>query len=181
MYLTKEQEKALKSSKNVAVYEKSEVIIDEVSGQILRNTSQTLTKTENEPDFIKLYYSTMLAFNGVSDVPLDLIIAISTLITWANDGEQMVFRNDKFTKETISQKLNIKESMVTKYIKRCCESGLLVPMENYRGVYYVNPFFIAKGKWEHIKKLRTSFDYINGEWQLNVESQNDDSHLKEVI
>lgn len=183
--LSKEQELALERALGVQrktnIYESRETVIDETTGQIISQATKTITKSESEPDFIKLYYSTMLAFNGVNDIPLEFIIALSSSITWANENEPMVFRNDKFTKESFCQKLNIKESMVTKYIKRCCDYGLLVS-SNYRGLYYVNPFFIAKGKWENIKKLRSEFSYTDGTWAVKIESKllNDNTKGKKV-
>lgn len=171
MDLSKEQKHALGVDRKVNIYENKIVVTDSISGEILNETTKTITKSETEPDFIKLYYSTMLAFNGVNDIPLDFITTLSSLITWANDGEQMVFRNDKYTKEIICKRLNIKESMVTKYIKRCCDYGLLIATHTYRGLYYVNPFFIAKGRWENIKKLRSEFSYTDGTWAVKMESE----------
>lgn len=178
MDLSEEQLKALKTTNRTSViYEKSEANIDIFTGEIINKTSQTLKKTSAEPDFIKLYYKTMLAFNGVdSSIPLDFVIALSEHITWAND-DQMIFKNDKITRVTLSKKLNLKDSMVQKYITRCSESGLLIPMKGFRGTYYVNPFFIAKGRWENIKELRTSFDYVNGKWEVKLQEGNENNEI----
>ena len=170
-YLSKAQEDSLKMSRTGAVYERTNTVIDKMTGEIVAETSQTLKKSSTEPDYIKLYYKVMLAFNGCADVPLDFIIAISGFMTWANGSDQMVFKNDKLTKGSICSQLGIKDSMCTKYVKRCVESGLLFPMDGYRGYYYVNPFFIAKGKWENIKSLQSSFSYLDGKWECTIESE----------
>ena len=57
---------------------------------------------------------------------------------------------------------------VERYVKKSVDNGLLF-RTNYRGVYEVNPFMIAKGKWESIKKLRANFDYVDGKWTRIIE------------
>ena len=63
---------------------------------------------------------------------------------------------------------DIKEAMYKRYIGRCKDAGLIFST-SYRGTYEVNPFFIAKGKWDSIKALRTQFDFINGTWTRHIE------------
>ena len=59
--------------------------------------------------------------------------------------------------------------MYARYLSRCRENGLLMPKKGYRGIYEVNPFFIAKGKWDHIKELRASFNFVSGKWERVTE------------
>lgn len=166
---TNEQIKTFEREKNTTFYTQEQIVTDVTTGEIISATSKTITKTSNEPDYVKLYYKTMLAFNGADDIPLQFVIALSGYITWTNDGEPMIFNNTKITKEQICKTCQIKESMYTKYITRCRENGLILPVKGYRGTYEVNPFFIAKGKWESIKKLRTTFDFVDGKWTRAIE------------
>ena len=174
--LTQDQRDALGITKTVKrVYEENEIVIDEASGQILTSSKKTIQRTSNEPEYVKLYYKTMLAFNGVSDIPLDFVIAMSNFISWSNNGSELMFKNDKITRESITRICQIKDSMYQKYITRCREKGLLFPLEGYRGCYAVNPFFIAKGGWDSIKKLQANFDFTSGQWQRRVEGTQSDS------
>ena len=50
-----------------------------------------------------------------------------------------------------------------------------------RGVYIVNPYIIAKGKWENVKKLRATFDFIEKTFSADISTQKDVSDfLNEV-
>ena len=106
----------------------------------------------------------MMAFKGVDDVPLSFVLALSEHITWSNDGEPSYFFNSRITRECVEKACGFKKAMYDRYIKRCKASGLLLQTA-YRGTYEVNPFFIAKGKWDSIKQLRASFDFVNGKWE----------------
>ena len=172
--MTREQELALGIQRNVAFYDHTETIIDQTTGEILSQTSKKITKTSGEPDFVKLYYKTMLAFNGADDIPLQFILAMSGCMTWTNEGEPMLFHNTKITKEQICKACGIKDAMYTRYISRCRENGLIFPKPGYRGAYEVNPFFIAKGKWDSIKQLRTTFDFVGGKWTRIEETDKPD-------
>ena len=66
--LTPEQQQSLGGMKTKTVYERTNYSTDITTGEILRTDTETIKKTTSEPEFIKLYYRTMLAFNGVDDV-----------------------------------------------------------------------------------------------------------------
>lgn len=156
-----------------AFFEVQDTVTDVVTGEILTTTRKTVSKVSSEPDFIKLYYKTMLAFNDIDNIPLDFILSISGFMNYSNDGDPIIFTNNKLVKEIVCKNCGIKDSMYAKYVKRCVESGLLIPTKNYKGVYEVNPFFIAKGKWDSIKQLQTTYDFINGKW-MKLETVDDD-------
>lgn len=166
--LTQAQLEALKlRPKKTAIYESEYVVIDETTGEVVRNESKTVSKVSEEPDFIKVYYKTMLAFADADGIPLDFVLAIAAYITWSNNGEDMRFRNDRPNREEICVSLGIKETMYKTYLKRCVDGGLLFPSK-YRGCYDVNPFFIAKGHWDSIKKIQMSLDFVSGKWVRRV-------------
>lgn len=165
LQMTNEQSATIERGKTITVYEHNKDVVDVTTGEILNRSTESVKKTSNEPDFIKLYYKTMLAFNGVEDIPLDFILAISCHMTWTNEGAPMIFNNTKLVKDDVCKKCNIKGSMYAKYVSRCRDKGLLLMIPGYRGAYEVNPFFIAKGKWDSVKQLRTSFDFVGGRWE----------------
>lgn len=164
----------LERKKNTAIYERESSIIDSETGEILRQENEIIRKGSEEPDFIKLYYSTMLAFNGVKDIPLEFIVALSGYISWTNNGSAMIFLNNKFNRENICKSCDIKEAMYKRYIARCKDNGILIPMKGYRGTYELNPFFIAKGHWKSIKELRAEFDFSEGKWIRTIKSDNNE-------
>ena len=162
--LTEEQLRAIGLKQKPITRQSDTSIIDQVTGEILRQEHTETFLVEREPDYIKLYYSTWLTFNGITDIPADFLMALSHYITWAGAKSQMRFVSSAPTIDAICEMLNIKRSMYTKYIKRCTSTGLLIASPKYRGCYDVNPFFLARGKWEDIKGLRATFDFKQGKW-----------------
>ena len=126
-------------AKNTAVYESNNMVTDVQSGEILYQEKSTRVKTSTEPDFIKVYYKAMMAVNAISEIPLDFLLALSAQIGFTN--------GDK----------------IAKYIKRAVEKGILFSTQD-RGSYEVNPWLIAKGKWEHIRELQAAFQFVDKKW-----------------
>lgn len=168
--LTSEQRAALKLTResNTAFYDHEQTLVDVQTGEILTSHRETIQKTSGEPDYVKLYYRTMLAFNGVDDIPLAFIISMADHMSWSNDGSPLLFFNTRIVREQICAVCGIKEAMYKRYIGRCKDAGLIFST-SYRGTYEVNPFFIAKGKWDSIKSLRAQFDFVNGTWTRHIE------------
>lgn len=175
--LNKDQLAAIKMTgreSTQAFYDHEQTIIDEQTGEILRSHKETIRKTSGEPDYIKLYYKTMMAFQGVDDIPIRFIMSMAAHMSWSNDGSPIIFENTKLTREAICKECDIKDSMCKKYISRCRDCGILFPRSGYRGAYEVNPWLIAKGKWDSLKQLRTTFDFVNGHWERTIEQETSD-------
>lgn len=149
-------------AKNTAVYESNNIVTDVQSGEILYQEKSTRVKTSTEPDFIKVYYKAMMAVNAISEIPLDFLLALSAQIGFTN-GDKIMFYNNKITRRAISEYCNIGDNMTAKYIKRAVEKGILFSTQD-RGSYEVNPWLIAKGKWEHIRELQAAFQFVDKKW-----------------
>lgn len=173
--ITPEQEATLTRSKTKHVKEVATQTVDSQTGEMIDTTITKTSVTGSEPDYIKVYYRTVLAFGGITDIPVSFLMAISSFITWTNDAEPMYFKSDKITRDHICEVCNIHDQMYKRYISRCVKNGLLIPKNGYRGVYDVNPFFVARGRWESISQLRATFDFIGGKWQKHVEILDDQS------
>lgn len=149
--------------KTKTLHEKTDSVIDVKTGEIL-SLNKTETKTVSpEPDYVKVYYRTMMAANDIAEIPLDFLLALSAQIGYANDNSVLFF-NNKTTRQYIATFCGIKDNMVLKYINRCVEKGVLFKT-NDRGTYEVNPWMIAKGRWENIRKLQANFSFTNGTWK----------------
>lgn len=171
--ITPQQAATLTRTKTRRVKETRQTEVDRQTGEIIDDTRTETVIAGSEPDYIKIYYRTVLAFGGITDIPVVFLMSLSNFITWTSDTEPMLFQNTKLVREHICQDCGIKQDMYRKYITRCTKNGLLVPKPGYRGVYEVNPFFIARGRWEDITKLRATFDFISGQWQKHVEDGGD--------
>lgn len=164
-----ESEQDFLREKTRLIYESERTIIDEASGEILRREKETSKRTSTEPDFIKVYYKTMMAVQGVEDIPLKFLLALSCEIGFSN-GNKVIFYNNKMTRQSISKYCNVTDGMVSKYIKQAVNKGVLFTTD-CKGAYEVNPWLIAKGKWENIKELQASFEFVNHKWRRKIISE----------
>ena len=161
----------LEREKNIAFYTHQETLIDQTTGEILSSIQKTISKVSSEPDYIKVYYETMLAFNQIQDVPTSFVLSLSKFLEWTNDGKPQCTTINKRVKEILSTDCKVDIRQVERYIKKSVDNGLLFRTD-YRGVYEVNPFMIAKGKWDSIRALRTNFEFTGGKWQRTIEYEN---------
>lgn len=169
-----------RNTKKVIVYEKTNTDTNVETGQIMHETTEKVTKAKNrEPDFIKIYYETMLAFNQVSGIPVEFILSLSRFIEWSNEGKPMYITINKRVKTVLQEDCKVKLAQVNRYIKIGVDSGLIFRTE-YRGVYELNPFFIAKGKWDSIQKLQCKFDYVGGRWVREIEEKTDGNEKENI-
>lgn len=156
--------------KKVAVYEKVKTEINPLTGEILSEKKEIINKTAKEPDFIKIYYETMLAFNKIHGIPIAFVLSLSKFIEWTNEGKPMFVTINKRVKDILQEDCNVKSAQINRYISLSVDSGLLFRTD-YRGVYEVNPFMIAKGKWESIQDLQCKFNFVNGQWIREIQER----------
>lgn len=168
---TPEQLATLTREKTRVVREHTSDIIDTVTGTVLKSETTQDKMTSTEPDYIKVYYRTVLAFNGITDIPVPFLLAISSCMTWVTAAEPMYYKSDKLTRDTVCKQLGIGEQMYKRYLTRCTESGLLIKKPGYRGVYDVNPLFIAKGRWQDIAEVRATFEFRGGRWSRTISEE----------
>lgn len=164
--------------KNKAFYTYTENVVDQLTGEVLASTQKTIAKTSAEPDFIKVYYETMMSFHQIHDVPVSFILSLSKFLEWTNEGRPSTVTLNKRVKNIMCEDCKVSLPQIDRYIKKSVDNGLLFRTE-YRGVFEVNPFMIAKGKWESIKELRTQFDFVGGRWErVVVKSEASSSSLQ---
>lgn len=158
------------NTKKITVFEKVKTEVDSETGEILSQSQEVINKTSKEPDFIKIYYETMLAFNQIHGIPISFVLSLSQFIEWTNEGKPMFITINKRIKQIMESDCGVKIAQIERYIKASVDNGLLFRTE-FRGVYEVNPFMIAKGKWESIQDLQCKFNFVNGKWIREVEEK----------
>lgn len=155
--------------KTTAIYESDTSIIDVTTGEIVRQQRKINKKTSTEPDYIKVYYKTMMAVHEIDGLPLKFILSLANNMDYANHKDDVIlFYNNKTIRRRISTYCDVSDNMVSRYIKKAEEAGILFKTGD-RGTYEVNPWLIAKGKWDNIKELQARFDFINGRWERTIE------------
>lgn len=157
-------------------FEELRQVVDMQTGEVTE-TWKGITRTQDkEPDFIKIYLNTMLAFQGIDGVSVDVLISLCNHIDGYINSETkpLVFKNDSYNKKMMAEELGVGIPMVKKHIQKLVACGILIKSD-MRTIYYVNPWLIARGKWQHIKGLQMHFNLNNGTWQvdttLNPEAQ----------
>lgn len=164
----------VEKERNKSFYTQEEIITDITTGEILECRKKTITKVSTEPDFIKIYYETMMAFNKIHDIPTSFVLSLSKFLEWTNEGKPQCATINKRAKTIMCEDCGVSLPQIDRYIKKAVDNGLLFRTE-YRGVFEVNPFMIAKGKWDSIRQLRTQFDYIGDKWTKSVDYNNKES------
>lgn len=166
--------------KTTTLYESEITTVDIATGEVLHQETATKKNVSAEPDYIKVYYKAMMAVNNIAEIPLNFLLALSSQIGFTN-GDSILFYNNKTSRRKIADFCKIGDNMVSKYLNRCKAQGILFSTED-RGTYEVNPWLIARGKWDSIRKLQANFDFINGRWErvvaTNNESENSEANNK---
>lgn len=167
------EQRALTTRRQV-VYQTTNTLIDKATGEIIQEQEEKKVRTSSEPEFIKIYYKAMLAVNGIEGLPLDFVLALSSVIAYCNDPDKPIyFYNNKANRRIIADcclKKNgepISDNMVARYIKCAKDLSLLFETDD-RGIYEVNPCMIARGQWKHISKLQASFDFTGKKWERTM-------------
>lgn len=139
------------------------------TGEITEEEIQKTLGVKKEPDFVKIYLNTLCVFKGLSQSVTPVLFEFCKYMTWAENGQ--ILRVDKFIKEEVSNATNLKIDRINKILKSIVDSGIFIKIEGYRGIYKVNPYFIAKGDWNNIKSLRGEFEFTNGEFKIIAEER----------
>jgi hypothetical protein len=137
----------------------------EFLSQIIKQEVTSQSIPEGEPDFIKLYLNRLAKIQGLNNSQANILFEIAKLMPWASDDEQFIILN-AFTKERIAKKLGVQMQYIKDSVSKLTKEGMLIKAGSARSAAYtVNPLYIAKGRWEDIKKLqlRITFDQQHGE------------------
>lgn len=156
------------------IFESIITVTDE-DGVIREQKTESVGISESEPDYVKLYLDCLCTFKGLSTALSPVLIAFCHFMTWADSEhqKQLIFTNS-YVKEQVAAMTGLKIDRVNKALKSIVDAGIFVRIPKRRGVYEVNPFIIAKGKWSDIKKLRANFDFVNGTITPEIETKEDD-------
>lgn len=150
-------------------FEEVRQTVDLQTGEVVESCRGISRTQDKEPDFIKIYLNTMMAFQGINGVSVDVLISLCKHIDGYINSETdpLIFKNDSYNKKIMAKELGVGLPMIKKHIKKLVDTGILIK-SNMRTIYYVNPWLIARGKWQHIKGLQMHFDIINGSWQVDT-------------
>ena len=141
--------------------------IDYNTGEIKNKEEYQECYVDNEPDNNKLYIEQICPFNGLKQGISPILLKFCSYLTYPKKSSQnqLIYIN-KTIKEEIAAELGVTEKRINQALTEFINAGIFKKIldektQKYRrGVYIVNPYILAKGKWNDIKKFRATFDYI---------------------
>jgi len=178
----------------VSVNTKINTITDMLTGEIVSQQEEQEVQAygipEAEPDFIKLYLNQIAQIQKLPPSAANVLFEIAKRMPYANDEDQEIVLNS-YIKQKIAQKLKISEQYVSDTITTLVKKQMLFrcSIENPKtkkistrtGVYKINPVYIARGKWEDIKKLQLKIDFdIHGKAINSVDIERKDGSIETI-
>lgn len=147
--------------------------VDLQTKEIKRVIERGTITYEAEPEYIKLYTGFQLLFNNLDPSLSPYIIAFGAYMTYANHKDAMyrlTVRTDKMARLYVSDVCGVGDDRVKQVIRKLVDAHIFIPIvytdngnkKRMRGVYYVNPWVMAKGEWKDIKALRSEFEFVTG-------------------
>ena len=137
-----------------------------------------------EPDYIKIYTGTMLAFNHLDTALTPYIIAFGKWMTYANfenPAFRCTVRTGEIERRDVAKCCRVSDSQVKKAIRKLIDAEIFIPVEiegkKKRGIYFVNPWVMSKGDWKDIKQLRTQFEFVTGAQSTMSISSDGERHI----
>ncbi|MEI7796908.1 MAG: hypothetical protein WCI06_09780 [Methylococcaceae bacterium] len=140
--------------------EKTTMIIDKFSGELLRNEMivEYETKLPSEPPYVKLYTTDLGNLFKLPVGTTGVLMCIASMV----DYQGVVVLNGYF-KESVARRLNSKLSkngkpsisVVNKAITELLAKGIIDRIGS--STYQLNPNLFARGKWRDIYEQRKAF------------------------
>lgn len=170
--------KTKKSVKKEVFHEVLESTINYETGEIKEETTTIRTVVEREPDYIKLYVDMICVFNEIESSFSKVILECSKYINYADDKHGGILEMTSFRKQNIADACNVSVSRISQAITTFIKKKIFIPYlkpngKKQRGVFIVNPYIIARGKWDNIKKLRATFDFMDKRITPDISTQKD--------
>lgn len=143
--------------------------VDTRTGEIKHGTS--------EPDFVKLYIKHFGSVMGLgkNDSPV-----LYNLLSYMGYDHKIYVTGEM--KQSIGETVGFAKTSAAKLaeqsIKRIREANIICRQPKTRGVYFVNPYLIGKGRWDDIKrmqetgngKIKFCIEYEQGRTSFTVEA-----------
>lgn len=148
-------------NKDKIIFAAQEEIVDSQTGEIIRRRKFTNALIEKEPPHVKIYLEDIAKIN---DLPPTASKVLNLLVQ--NMGYNNMVPMLKPFKEAICNSLDIKMNTLEKIVSLLKEKHILHVFS--RGLYILDPYLFAKGRWEDIKNLRLIIEYdTNGNRKLS--------------
>jgi hypothetical protein len=130
------------------------------NGKTTQQQTNQKIKVAQEPDYIKLYLSTLLTFKDLPKQMSTLLLEVLKLMSYADPtckhGGQLISLN-AYNKKLLTTKLDIKMNTLDQNLTKFVKAGILKRV-GY-GTFQANPNMFGRGEWLDIKAIRATFDF----------------------
>jgi len=154
------------------IYQRTERMVNQETGELVETNSYTVQTAENEPGFIKLYLQDLTSIHKCAKKEVDVLVELLKLCDYNN-----LISVHGATKKNICQLLQIfqKDSEVPSVnsfnviLSRLVKKELLIKKST--GQYLANPNLFGKGKWTDIREIRLNISYTPDGRKINAEAE----------
>lgn len=150
--------------------EKSEIHTDHTTGKVIDETALLYSWVDKEPNYIKIYIDSPTLLDEDINGLWKYLIAFSRFTTYANDCNklyQSTVRTTDYEKRIVADICGVSLTRVEQAITDLIRIEVFIPIyssgKRLRGIYFVNPWILARGEWQDIRNLRKSFASMNDE------------------
>lgn len=141
-----------KEVKEKVLFSTTREILDTHTGELIRSERVTSKLIVKEPPHVKIYLEDIARINGL---PPAASKVLNLLVQ--NMGYNNMVPMLKPFKQIICNSLDIKMNTLEKVVKQLESASILHRFA--RGLYILDPYLFAKGKWENINNLRLIIEY----------------------
>ena len=144
-----------------------ETDIVDAEGNTIESRTETktkLSKTEQEPRYVKMYLDDFRLLQGLSATESAILHELLYLMQYATN-EVVVLKDDR---ELIAENCKTTDGMVKQTLRKLVDKDILKRKPN-RGKYIVNPKFFGRGSWRDVQELRITLEYNNHGRSFNLE------------
>jgi len=148
--------------KNDKIYQKTEIITDKKTGEIISQNRKESLPVGKEPNYYKVYIDDLANLQGLNPTEKRVLEVLSGNMTFDN-----LIVVIKPIKEKLVKIIGKEYETIRRAIETLAKKKILLKED--RACYRVNPNYIAKGKWEDIKALRLVVDYTSQGRKISIE------------
>lgn len=134
--------------------------IDAQTGEILEMEQSIGTRTiyKQEPPYIKLYLQDILYLNDVPKSLTNVLYALLSYVTYADQENGMCIPLNGFIKSQIREKCGMDNPRtLNNALSKLVKGNILKRIGT--GTYQLNPYFFGRGDWKDIANIRATWNY----------------------
>lgn len=145
--------------------EETVLVVDHSTGEIVSQTSRKRYSYRNGANYYKVFFEHPLFTQDIPKSCRVLLFALASYIPYADRTPYI--RVMKKEIQEISEKNNISITSVKRGLTILCDKNLLFRVD--RGLYFVNPHVISRGRSSDILETQEQWDVLVGHTSDTVE------------